>query len=163
MTLCHLTNHFEFYFHFPVHSVDFPTHVQHFARRSKSKQMAEAVHFSGQIFPACYSFEWIGSDHCCHCCSDCFLSIERSRKRTEPRKRSEYTSRLKKFTNPSDNNKKRQYFLTALTFGSQNSPVCGASLKKAQIFFWYFDIFGHPKWILERRRVCMTFCFSIIT
>ena len=47
---------------------------------------------------------------------------------------------------------------------TENSPVSGASSKKAEISFGYFDIFGHPKWILERYGVCMmTFFFSIIT
>ena len=28
---------------------------------------------------------------------------------------------------------------------TENSPISGASLKKAEIFYGYFDIFGHPK------------------
>ena len=32
---------------------------------------------------------------------------------------------------------------------TENSPVTGESLKKAEIFYGFFDIFGHPKWILE--------------
>ena len=46
---------------------------------------------------------------------------------------------------------------------TENSPVSGSSLKKAEIFYGYFDLFGHTKWILERCMICMTFCFSIIT
>ena len=46
---------------------------------------------------------------------------------------------------------------------TENSLVSGAFLEKVKIFYWYFDIFVHPKWILERYRVCMTLIFSIIT
>ena len=37
--------------------------------------------------------------------------------------------------------------VTALT---ENSPISGSSLKKAEIFFGYFDIYSYTKWVLER-------------
>ena len=46
---------------------------------------------------------------------------------------------------------------------TENSPIRGASLKKNEIFYGYFDIFGHPKWDLEKYRDCITLYFSIIT
>ena len=33
---------------------------------------------------------------------------------------------------------------------TENSPVSGSSLKKAEIFYGYFDIYSYHKWVLER-------------
>ena len=49
-------------------------------------------------------------------------------------------------------------FISALTFTAsdlaraltENSPVSGSSLKKAEIFYGYFEIYCYPKWVLER-------------
>ena len=45
---------------------------------------------------------------------------------------------------------------------TENGTVRGESLKKAEMFYGYLDIFGHPKWISERYRVCMMFFFPIM-
>ena len=36
------------------------------------------------------------------------------------------------------------YFMILFIPLTEKSPVSGASLKKAEIFYGYFDIFGHP-------------------
>ena len=60
-------------------------------------------------------------------------------------------------------NLQNSFYYTWTNALTENIPVSGASLKRAENFFGYFDIFGHPKSILERLSVCMTFCFLIIT
>ena len=81
-----------------------------------------------------------------------------------PKSHESYLSTVPKFHHliSLDLMQKESYILKFRSSLTENSSVSGASLKKAEIFFGYFDIFSHLKWILEKQRVCMKFCFSII-
>ena len=43
---------------------------------------------------------------------------------------------------PKHKQKHSEYLTNSLT---ENSPVSGSSLKKAEIFYGYFDIYSYPK------------------